>query len=62
MIALIEQWQTSGMRQKDFYLQYNSLAHVFYYWHGCHRKQQQNKALKQLPSLNEFKELQPSVI
>ncbi len=31
MMALIEQWQKSGLRQKDFYQQHNIPAHVFYY-------------------------------
>jgi len=62
MIALIEQWQKSGMRQKDFYQQHNIPAHVFYYWHGCYRKQQQNKTVKPSASSSHFIELQPRVI
>lgn len=61
MIALIEQWQRSGMGQKDFYQQHNIPAHVFYYWHKCYRKQQQNNVVKPLPSSNNFIELQPSI-
>jgi len=60
MIALIEKWQKSVMRQKDFYQQNNIPAHVFYYWHKCYRKQQQNKVEKP-SSFNHFIELQPSV-
>ena len=58
MLALIEQWQSSGMRQKDFYQQHNIAAHVFYYWHKCYRKQQ-DKTDKALSSSNSFIELQP---
>lgn len=60
MMALIEKWQRSGMRQKDFYLQHNIPAHVFYYWHKCYRKQQQKKIVKPSLSSNPFIELQPS--
>jgi len=60
MIALIEQWQKSGMRQKDFYLQHNIPAHVFYYWHRCYKKQQQNKVVRESPSSNQFIELKAS--
>lgn len=60
MIALIEQWQRSGMRQKDFYEQHNIPAHVFYYWHKCYRKQH-NKRAEPSPSSNHFIELQPSI-
>jgi transposase-like protein len=62
MMALIEQWQKSGMRQKDFYRQHNIPAHVFYYWHKCYRKQQQSRIIKSSLSSNSFIELQPSGI
>jgi transposase-like protein len=62
MLALIEQWQKSGMRQKDFYRQHNIPAHVFYYWHKCYRRQQQQKMVKLSSSSSPFIELQPSVI
>ncbi len=58
MLALIELWQNSGMRQNDFYQQHNIPAHVFYYWHKCYRKLQ-HKTAKPLPSSNQFIELQP---
>jgi transposase-like protein len=58
MLALIQQWQNSGMRQKDFYRQHNISAHVFYYWHKCYRKQQ-DKIAEPLSSSNQFIELQP---
>lgn len=59
MIAQIEQWQKSGMRQKEFYQQHNIPAHVFYYWHKCFRKQQGGKISKQLPKANSFIQLKP---
>lgn len=61
MLTFIEQWQKSGMRQKDFYEQHNIPAHVFYYWHKCYRRQHQKKTVKPLSSSNHFLELQPSV-
>lgn len=57
MLTLIEQWQNSGMRQKDFYQQHNIPAHVFYYWHRCYRKQHDNTA--EPLWANHFIELQP---
>lgn len=59
MIALIEQWQKSGMRQKDFYQQHNIPAHVFYYWDKCFRKQQAGKINKPLLKASSFIQLQP---
>ena len=41
MLALIEQWEQSGMRQRDFYQQQNIPSHVFYYWH----RRYQNKKI-----------------
>jgi transposase-like protein len=60
MLALIEEWHQSGMRQKDFYEQRNIPAHVFYYWHKCYRKQK--GALPQSKSANRFVELKPSPV
>lgn len=62
MLGLIEQWQKSGLRQKDFYQQHNIPAHIFYYWLSCFRKQQTGKVVKQLPKAGSFIELQPSQI
>ncbi len=59
MMTLIEQWQKSGLRQKDFYQQHNIPAHVFYYWLNCFRKQQAGKVVKQVPKANSFIQLQP---
>ena len=59
MMALIEQWQKSGLRQKDFYQQHNIAAHVFYYWLKCFRMQQDGKVIKQLPKAGSFIQLQP---
>lgn len=59
MMALIEQWQHSGMKQKDFYQQHNIPAHVFYYWHKCYRKKQK-KEIKELPLTKNFVQLHPS--
>lgn len=39
MLALIEQWEQSGMRQKDFYQKHNLPSHVFYYWHKRYNNQ-----------------------
>ena len=61
-IALIEQWQKSGMRQKDFYQHHNIPAHVFYYWHKCYRKQQNSKVARPIMASNHFIKLQPSAI
>jgi len=60
MLALIEKWQNSGMRQRDFYRQHNIPAHVFYYWYKCFRKQHENKITNPLPSSNHFIQLKPS--
>ncbi len=62
MMAMIVQWQKSGLRQKDFYQQHNIPAHVFYYWLKCFRKQQGGKIIKQLPHASSFIQLQPSQI
>ena len=59
MLAIKEQWQKSGLRQKDFYLQQNIAAHVFYYWLKCFKKQQTIKVDKQLPKAGSFIQLQP---
>jgi len=60
MLDLIEQWQQSGISQKDFYQQHNIPAHVFYYWHKCYRKQR-GGLNKSNPS-NDFVQLQPSPV
>ncbi len=55
MLALIKQWELSGMRQKDFYQQHNIPAHVFYYWHKCYKNQRRvpvNQLLLQIASFN----------
>jgi hypothetical protein len=62
MMTLIEKWQKSGMRQKDFYQQHNIPAHVFYYWLKRYRKQQHNTIIKPDASSNQFIELQPTVV
>ena len=59
MLAMIEQWQKSGLRQKDFYQQHNIAAHVFYYWLNCFKKQQAGKVIKRLAKASSFIELQP---
>ena len=59
MMAMIEQWQKSGLRQKDFYQHHNIPAHVFYYWFSCFKKQQDGKVIKQLPKAGSFIKLQP---
>ena len=60
MLSLINQWEQSGMRQKDFYQQHNIPAHVFYYWHRCSKKPKAG-ARKPIPAANSFVQLQPSV-
>lgn len=60
MLALIEQWQQSGISQKDFYQQHNIPAHVFYYWHKCYREQR-GGLNKSIPA-NSFVQLQPSSV
>jgi len=58
MLALIEQWQQSGISQKVFYQQHNIPAHVFYYWHKFYRKQRAGLNTS-IPS-NGFVQLQPA--
>lgn len=62
MMALIEKWQKSGMRQKDFYQHHNIPAHVFYYWHKCYREHQDVKVANSLPTTDSFIQLQSSSI
>jgi hypothetical protein len=52
MLALIGQWEQSGMRQKDFYQKHNLPSHVFYYWHKRYNNQKAASILtgKQLRS------------
>ena len=57
MLELIEQWQRSGLNQKEFYQQHNIPAHVFYYWHRCYRRQQ--TGLNESSSSNNFVQLKP---
>jgi len=61
MLALIEQWEQSGMRQKDFYQQHDIRSHVFYYWHKRYQKQK-TRPRKSTPASGGFVELQPSVL
>lgn len=61
MLALIEQWGQSGMRQKDFYRQHNIPSHVFYYWLKRYQKQKTRRR-KLVPATNGFVQLQPSVL
>lgn len=60
MLSLINQWEQSGMRQKDFYQQHNIPAHVFYYWHKCYKNPKAG-ACKPIPAANSFVQLQPPV-
>ena len=60
MLALIEQWQQSGISQKVFYQQHNIPAPVFYYWHKCYRKQR--GGLNKSAPVNSFVQLEPSPI
>jgi hypothetical protein len=60
MLDLIEQWQQSGISQKDFYHQHNIPAHVFYYWHKCYRKQR--FGFNKPTSINGFIKLEPSPV
>ena len=60
MLALIKQWEQSGMRQKDFYQKHNIPAHVFYYWHKCYKKPKAG-AHKPITPVNSFVQLKPSV-
>ena len=59
MMAMIEQWQKSGLRQKDFYVQHNIPAHVFYYWLKSFRQRQDGKIIEKLPKTSSFIQLQP---
>jgi transposase-like protein len=61
MLALIEQWEQSGMRQKDFYLQHNIPSHVFYYWLKRYQKQK-TRPRKAIPATSGFVQLQSSVL
>ena len=60
MLKLIEQWQRSGLRHKDFYQQHNIPSHVFYYWYKCYQKQ--NSGSIEPIAANSFVQLQPSTI
>lgn len=59
MMAMIEQWKTSGMRQKDFYQQHNIPAHVFYYWHKRYRVEHSQQEI--LSPSGPFVQLHPAV-
>ena len=59
MLALIEQWEQSGMRQKDFYQHHNIPSHVFYYWHKRYQKQK-TRPRKSIRAKSSFVRLQPS--
>jgi len=61
MLDLIEQWEQSGVSQKDFYHEHNIPAHVFYYWHKCYRKQRTSLNKKSIPP-NGFVQLEPSLV
>lgn len=37
MFSLIENWQQSGLSQKNFCEQHQIAAHQFYYWYKCYR-------------------------
>ena len=59
MLALIGQWEQSGMRQKEFYQQHNIPSHVFYYWHKCY-KEKKARPRKSIPATSGFVKLQPA--
>jgi len=60
MLAFINQWEQSGMRQKDFYQQHNIPAQIIYYWHKCYKKPKAG-VRKPIPAANSFVQLQPPV-
>ena len=60
MLEVIEQWQASGLSQKEFYQQRNIPAHVFYYWHKYYRRHKLKKEIV-LPS-NDFLQLRPAAM
>ena len=60
MLSLIEQWQQSGISQKDFYKRHNIPAHVFYYW--LKRYKEQQSGLDQSFTSSGFIQLQPSAV
>lgn len=39
-LAMIEQWQRSGLRQKVFCTENNIPYHVFHYWYGVYKSEQ----------------------
>ena len=38
---MIQQWQTSGLTQREFCIANNIVYHVFHYWYGVYRSKQQ---------------------
>jgi hypothetical protein len=48
MFAMIENWQQSGLTQKQYCRQQDIRYHVFHYWYKVYRDEQQNS--KEAPS------------
>lgn len=42
-LAMIEDWQQSGLSQKQYCLQHNIAYHVFYYWYKRSKMQSAGK-------------------
>lgn len=60
MLEVIEQWQQSGLSQKEFYQQRNIPAHVFYYWHKYYRRQKVKEEIALPSSSNDFVQMHPA--
>ena len=58
MFLLIENWQQSGLSQKDFCEQQQVSGPVFYYWYKRYRTNHDTVALKEAKG---FVELRPDV-
>ena len=39
-LAMIKQWEQSGLRQKVFCTENNIAYHVFHYWYGVYKSEQ----------------------
>ena len=37
MMVMIEEWQASGLKQRDYCASNNIAYHVFHYWYGVYR-------------------------
>ena len=42
MMVMITDWQASGLKQRDYCVANNIAYHVFHYWYGVYRADQNN--------------------